>query len=134
MSSPVRDEAPPVEQVAITLAPMRRRHLRSVLATERKVYPKPWTMALFLGELARPESRSYVIARSGAVVVGHAGVLFIAQTWVASMLVPDAGNLIANGDPGGTAFYDAARVGGGEWIAWLISTPPPSRAYVPRPG
>jgi ribosomal-protein-alanine N-acetyltransferase len=79
MSSPVRDEAPPVEPVAITLAPMRRRHLRAVLATERKVYPKPWTMALFLGELARPESRSYVIARSGAVVVGHAGVLYIAD-------------------------------------------------------
>jgi ribosomal-protein-alanine N-acetyltransferase len=78
MSSPVHAEAPPVEQVAITLAPMRRRHLRTVLATERTVYPKPWTMALFLGELARPESRSYVIARSGAVVVGHAGVLYIA--------------------------------------------------------
>jgi len=50
-----------------------------------------------------------------------AGVLFIAQTWVASMLVPDASGLIANGDPGGTAFYDAARVGGGEWIAWLTA-------------
>lgn len=79
MSPQVRAEAPPVEQVAITLAPMRRRHLRSVLATERKVYAKPWTMGLFLGELARPESRSYVIARSGAVVVGHAGVLYIAD-------------------------------------------------------
>ena len=73
MTSQLRAETPPVEQVAITLAPMRRRHLRTVLAIERKVYPKPWTMGLFLGELSRPESRSYVVARSGAVVVGHAG-------------------------------------------------------------
>lgn len=78
MTSQLRAETPPVEQVAITLAPMRRRHLRTVLAIERKVYPKPWTMGLFLGELSRPESRSYVVARSGAVVVGHAGVLYIA--------------------------------------------------------
>ena len=34
-------------------------------------------MNLFVGELAKPESRSYLVARSGAVVVGHAGVLFI---------------------------------------------------------
>lgn len=78
MTSRLHADAPPVEQVGITLAPMRHRHLRTVLATERKVYPKPWTMGLFLGELARPETRSYVVARSGAVIVGHAGVLYIA--------------------------------------------------------
>lgn len=61
------------------------------------------------------------IGRAMVAALLLAGVLFIAQTWVASMLVPDAGNLIANGDPNGTAFYDAARVGGGEWIAWLTA-------------
>lgn len=50
-----------------------------------------------------------------------AGALFIAQTWVASMLVPNAPSLISKGDPGGTAFYDAARVGGGAWLAWLTA-------------
>ncbi len=64
-------------EVPITLAPMRRRHLHTVLAHERAVYARPWTMGLFLSELARPESRSYVVARAGALVVGHSGVMFI---------------------------------------------------------
>ncbi len=63
--------------VPITLAPMRRRHLRGVVAHERAVYAQPWTVPLFLSELARPETRSYVIARAGAVLVGHCGVLYI---------------------------------------------------------
>jgi hypothetical protein len=46
-----------------------------------------------------------------------AGVLFIVQTWVAALLVPDAPGLLANGDPEGTAFYDAARAAGGGWLA-----------------
>lgn len=66
-------------ETPITLAPMRRRHLKRVLAHERAVYAQPWTMGLFLSELARPESRSYVIARAGAVIVGHCGVLYIAD-------------------------------------------------------
>ena len=40
-----------------------------------------------------------------------AGVLFIVQTWVAALLVPDPAELISQGRPGGTAFYDAAAVG-----------------------
>ena len=36
----------------VVLTPMRRRHLRAVLHTEEQVYPKPWSMALFLSELA----------------------------------------------------------------------------------
>ena len=50
-----------------------------------------------------------------------AGTLFIVQTWVASLLVPDPEGLLANGDPGGTAFYDAARVAGGGWLAALTA-------------
>jgi amino acid transporter len=72
-----------------------------------------------LAEENRESARS--IGRAMVAALLLAGVLFIAQTWVASMLVPDAQGLIANGDPGGTAFYDAARVGGGEWIAWLTA-------------
>ena len=41
------------------------------------------------------------------------GVLFVVQTWVASMLVEDPAALIANGDPMGTAFYEAAANAGG---------------------
>ncbi|WP_242608573.1 APC family permease [Actinomadura formosensis] len=43
------------------------------------------------------------------------------QTWVASLLVPDADKLIKDGDPDGTAFYDAARVAGGAWLAKLTA-------------
>lgn len=50
-----------------------------------------------------------------------AGALFIVQTWVASMLVPNGAQIIAEGDPAGTAFYDAARVGGGAWLAVLTA-------------
>lgn len=78
MTSDLTSESAPARaETRICIAPMRRRHLRSVLAIETAVNPKPWSMNLFIGELAKPESRSYVVARSGAVVVGHAGVLFI---------------------------------------------------------
>jgi amino acid transporter len=57
------------------------------------------------------------IGRAMIAALGLAGVLFIAQTWIASLLVPNPGALVAEGDPGGTAFYDAARVAGGSWLA-----------------
>lgn len=69
---------------AVTVAPMRRRHLRSVVAIERQVYPRPWTPALFLSELSQPDSRRYVVAlvpnggralTSVRRVVGYAGVI-----------------------------------------------------------
>ncbi len=66
-----------VDEATVTLAPMRRRHLPKVIEHEKAVYAEPWTMGLFLSELARPESRSYVIARIGEQIVGHCGVLYI---------------------------------------------------------
>lgn len=72
-----------------------------------------------LAEENRDQARS--IGRAMVLALILAAALFIAQTWVASMLVPNPAGLIANGDPGGTAFYDAARVGGGEWLAWLCA-------------
>ena len=78
MTAPVIAQEPPeAAETRICIAPMRRRHLRSVLTTEAKVYPKPWSLSLFTSELAQPGNRRYLIARSGAVVVGHAGVMFI---------------------------------------------------------
>ena len=61
------------------------------------------------------------IGRAMTVALLLAGVLFIVQTWVASLLVPDPQSLIDNGDPDGSAFYDAARVGGGAWLATLTA-------------
>lgn len=76
-------QAMTTDEIAITLAPMRRRHLTGVVAHEKAVYARPWTIPLFLSELTRPETRSYVIARAGAVLVGHCGVLYL----------PDEGHL-----------------------------------------
>jgi len=64
---------------------------------------------------------SKVIGRAMAGALLAAGLLFIAQTWVAAILTPDPQVLIANGDPNGTAFYDAARLAGGPWLATLCA-------------
>ncbi len=61
----------------VVLTPMRRRHLRGVLRIEGQVYPRPWSMGLFLGELALPRGRQYVVARVGGTVVGYAGLMSV---------------------------------------------------------
>ncbi len=60
---------------AVVITPMRRRHLRGVLRIEGQVYARPWSMGLFLGELAAPDGRCYLVARVGASVVGYAGLM-----------------------------------------------------------
>jgi ribosomal-protein-alanine N-acetyltransferase len=59
----------------ITIEPMRKRHVRAVLALEEQVYPRPWTAALFQSELALSETRFYVVAKSGRGLVGYAGLM-----------------------------------------------------------
>jgi amino acid transporter len=61
------------------------------------------------------------IGRSMVAALLVAGVLFIVQTWVASLLVPDPNGLIENGDAAGTSFYDAAEVAGGLWLSKLTA-------------
>jgi len=46
-----------IEPIEVHVAPMRRRHLRSVLRIEGQVYPTPWTHGLFVSELALRSSR-----------------------------------------------------------------------------
>ena len=72
-----------------------------------------------LAEENKESSRA--IGRSMVAALLLAGVLFIVQTWVAALLVPDPAGLIAQGDPGGTAFYDAADVASGAWLAKLTA-------------
>ena len=62
-----------------------------------------------------------MIGRAMVFALLLAGLLFVVQTWVASMLVPNTQTLLQEGDPAGTAFYDAARVGGGAWLATLTA-------------
>jgi amino acid transporter len=72
-----------------------------------------------LAEENRDSARS--IGKSMIAALILAGTLFIAQTWIAALLVPDPSGLIANGDPGGTAFYDAAENAGGHWLSVLTA-------------
>ncbi|MEV7782389.1 APC family permease [Kitasatospora sp. NPDC088351] len=72
-----------------------------------------------LSEENRDSARA--IGRSMIAALLLAGSLFIAQTWIASLLVPDPEALISQGDPNGTAFYDAARTAAGGWLATLTA-------------
>jgi len=47
---------------------MRRRHLRSVLRIEAQVYPRPWSLPLFMSELNLRTSRAYYVARIDGTV------------------------------------------------------------------
>jgi ribosomal-protein-alanine N-acetyltransferase len=68
----------PVDESAleVVLVPMRRRHLRSVLRIEAQVYPRPWSLSLFVSELALRTSRGYFVARVDNSLVGYAGMMF----------------------------------------------------------
>lgn len=59
----------------VTVGPLRRRHLRSVLRIEALVYPRPWSLGLFMSELALKTTRAYLVARVGNQVVGYAGLM-----------------------------------------------------------
>jgi amino acid transporter len=72
-----------------------------------------------LAEENRDSARS--LGKSMIAALALAGTLFIVQTWVAALLVTDPDTLVAEGDPGGTAFYDAAAVAGGPWLATLTA-------------
>ena len=59
----------------VHLVPMRRRHLRAVLRIETQVYPRPWSLPLFMSELNLRTSRAYYVARVDGGVVGYAGLM-----------------------------------------------------------
>lgn len=63
----------------VTIGPMRRRHLRSVIRIEQQVYPRPWSMGLFMSELSFQGSRIYVVARVGSQVVGYGGLMLVTE-------------------------------------------------------
>jgi ribosomal-protein-alanine N-acetyltransferase len=68
---------PRVDSIDITISAMRRRHLRSVLKIEQQVYPRPWSMGLFMSEIGYRDSRLYVVARVGTRVVGYGGLMLV---------------------------------------------------------
>ncbi|MBW8825447.1 MAG: ribosomal protein S18-alanine N-acetyltransferase [Acidobacteria bacterium] len=67
-----RDE---LDALDVDIVSMRRRHLRGVLRIEAQVYPRPWTLGLFMSELALRTTRIYLVAKVNGTVVGYAGLM-----------------------------------------------------------
>lgn len=59
------------------IEPMKRRHIRGVVAIENQVNHKPWSESLFLGELRMPTSRIYNVALDAHRVLGFCGLMLI---------------------------------------------------------
>jgi ribosomal-protein-alanine N-acetyltransferase len=62
-----------------SIAPMRNWHLREVHSIDTMVYPRPWSLALWRQEIAMLDTRHYLVAESGGAVVGHAGIMYVAN-------------------------------------------------------
>lgn len=80
---------PRPDELEVTIGPMRRRHLRSVIRIEQQVYPRPWSMGLFMSELGYQGSRVYLVARVGSTVVGYGGVMLVADDGHVTTLAVD---------------------------------------------
>ncbi len=61
------------------------------------------------------------VGRATLAALAVAALLFVVQTWVASLYVAEPAALISEGDPSGAAFYDAATVAGGHWLGVLTA-------------
>ena len=75
--------------LVVHLVPMRRRHLRSVLRIEALVYPRPWSLSLFMSELALRSTRAYWVARVDGAVVGYCGLMVTGEDGHVTTLAVD---------------------------------------------
>lgn len=63
---------------AVTIEPMRRRHLRRVLRIDAHQSDGRWSPGLFLAELRRGDTdRCYLVASRSRSVIGFAGMLLV---------------------------------------------------------
>ncbi len=69
-----------VERIdGVVIVPMKRRHLRGVVAIEERTNHRPWSLGLFSGELRMPTSRCYVVALADHEVAGFCGLMVMAD-------------------------------------------------------
>ena len=66
-------------ELLVHIVPMRRRHLRSVTRIEAETHPRPWSLSLFMSEMALRASRAYFVARVEGLVVGYVGLMMSAD-------------------------------------------------------
>ncbi len=77
MAARVPRPAPPA--LVVHLVPMRRRHLRAVMRIESQVYPRPWSLPLFMSELTLRTTRAYTVARVDGAVIGYSGLMLAGE-------------------------------------------------------
>src|ERR671924_1151722 len=92
------------EVSALEVTRMRRRHLRGVLAIERRVYARPWSPNLFAAEIADPNNRCYLVARQHKEVVGYGGLICYGDE---AHITEGAGRPMHQGDSGAPRPLDA---------------------------
>jgi ribosomal-protein-alanine N-acetyltransferase len=80
---------PSPSELEVTIGPLRRRHLRGVLRIEQQVYPRPWSMGLFMSELGFRSGRVYLVARVGTTVVGYGGLMLVLEDGHVTTLAVD---------------------------------------------
>lgn len=68
----------PRDDVTLDVVAMRRRHVRHVVAIEERIFPRPWSSALYLSEISSPATRVYVVGLVDGAVVGYAGAMLVA--------------------------------------------------------
>ena len=74
----------PSDDLVVRISRMRRRHVRAILKIEQQVYPRPWSAAVFAGEIDQtPRTRRYLVAHIGRRLVGYGGL----------MLAPDSAHI-----------------------------------------
>jgi ribosomal-protein-alanine N-acetyltransferase len=66
----------PAEAV-LEISPMRRRDLKGVISIERRIFPSPWSIGLYMSEIAQPATRAYYVAYVGTELVGYAGMMVV---------------------------------------------------------
>jgi ribosomal-protein-alanine N-acetyltransferase len=62
--------------LGVDMSTIHRRDMKTVLDIEKRVFPEPWSSAIFASELALRHGRSYRVAKIGRRVVGYRGVMF----------------------------------------------------------
>lgn len=77
--------------LVVELVPMRRRHLRAVLRIEAHNPHRPWSLGLFMSELALRSSRVYLVARASSTIVGFAGLMLTGDDAHVTTIAVDPG-------------------------------------------
>ena len=64
-------------EIVLEIEPMRRRDLKNVIAIERRIFPSPWSIGLYMSEIAQPATRAYYVASVDSELVGYAGMMVV---------------------------------------------------------